>query len=148
MIRELQATRRDYEAYIKCKYKAGISKKIGEPSVNVLTEEKLPTFENYIYAFKQRRKNDDTKEYVYEADGEIVAMAIVIQIDKYASIQEISVIREYQLNGFGRKFYQELEEKLINDGVRTIFTKCFADGGIAFFNKMGFIGEYKMQKEL
>lgn len=148
MIRELQATRRDYEAYIKCKYKAGISKNIGELSVTINTEEKLPTFENYIYAFKQRRKNDDTKEYVYEVGGEIVAMAIVIKIDKYASIQEFSVIREYQLKGYGRKFYQELEERLINDGVCTIFTKCFADGGIAFLNKMGFVGEYKMQKEL
>lgn len=148
MIRELQATRKDYEAYIKCKYKAGISKNIGEPSVNIITEEKLPTFENYIFAFNHRSKADDTKEYVYEADGEIVAMAIVIQIDKYASIQEFYVVREYQLKGFGRKFYQELEEKLRNEAVCTIFAKCFADGGIAFLSKMGFVGEYKMQKEL
>lgn len=148
MIRELQATRKDYEAYIKCKFKAGISKKIGEPGENIITDEKLPTFENYIYAFNHRRKADDTKEYVYETDGEIVAMALVIQIDKYASIQEFSVVREYQLKGYGRKFYQELEEKLRNKGVCIIFTKFFFDGGIAFLKKMGFVGESKMQKEL
>ena len=59
MIRELQATRKDYEAYIKCKFKAGISKKIGEPGENIITDEGMGTSDfQYIGSIPQTNEPD------------------------------------------------------------------------------------------
>ena len=152
-MRELTSSMADYECYITCNYYTGYSRVVGQKS-DKLSDDSIPSYEAFEESFKRNKAVDDQLgcfELVYEnEDGKVVAYAD-IQHDKKnhtVAILVFIVAQDYQLKGYGRKFYQAIEEEARKKGVCRITVNTAAYGAIKFWHKMGFYGNGFLAKNI
>lgn len=152
-MRRLTSGMADYEGYITCNYYTGYSHVVGQKS-DKLSDDLVPSYEAFEEIFKQNKAVDHQLgclELVYETeDGKVVAYAD-IQHDKKnhtVAILEFIVAQDYQLKGYGRKFYQAIEEAARDKEVCTITVQTAAYGAIKFWHKMGFYGNGFLAKNI
>ena len=146
-MRKLQATRKDYQGFINCAYKTDYSIKAGcksgEWNVAPLIFDPIPTYEQFIrsFQFKKPLQENGVAEFVYEnEEGVVVAYAEVAFSTKLLEIEEFVVDRNYQFQGYGRKFYQEIEQEAKSIGIEEVILQAKGYGAVAFWNRMGFSG--------
>ena len=144
-IREIQATRKDYDAYVRCFHRTEYSYEVGKKSNEYRGSflfEPLPTFDEYCRQFNTRfvsKRKFHQYTLVYENDdGEVVAVAEILEEAKILNIDEFIVDTKFQLCGYGRMFYLEIEQKAKERGHSEINLRCNFAGSKIFWTKMGF----------
>ena len=149
-IRRLQAKMQDYQCYINCSYKVGYSIEIGQKSDEWDLRKNLPTYQEFLKEL-YFQPEDSFKQLVYEDEcGRVVAYVEVMFFleRKTLEIANFIVDREYQLQGYGRKSYNELEKLARKIGIKKIFLCPVGKGARIFWEKMGFTGKKAFVKNL
>ena len=145
-MRELEPTRKDYDAYVQCFHRTDYSYEVGKQS-GIRKEsylfEPMPTFEQYCRAFEMNRsfsRQFKKNRIVYEnEDQQVVAMAEVEEKGKTLALNEFVVDRNCQFREYGTKFYEEIEQEARHRGFREIKLYSNFAGSIMFWLKMGFV---------
>lgn len=152
-MRELTSSMADYEGYITCNYYTGYSHVVGQKS-DKRSDDSVPSYEAFEKIFKQNKAVDQQLgcfELVYEIEDRKVVAYADIQHDKKnhtVAILEFIVDQDYQLKGYGRKFYQAIEEEARKKRVCRITVQTAAYGAINFWHKMGFYGNGFLAKNI
>ncbi len=135
-IRRLQAKMQDYQCYINCSYKVGYSIEIGQKSDEWDLRKNLPTYQEFLKEL-YFQPEDSFKQLVYEDEcGRVVAYVEVMFFleRKTLEIANFIVDREYQLQGYGRKSYNELEKLARKIGIKKYFY-VLLEKGQEFFGR-------------
>lgn len=146
-MREIEATEKDYNAYVQCIYRTEFSHEKGKGSeerdVISLYYDPAPTFNFFCKSLKHDNPYSKEHTFVYEdAEGNVVAVATINKVgDIRLEIQKFVVDWHYQLLGYGRKFYEEIERSARKEGRKKIVLRCTFEGAMAFWSKMGFSHE-------
>lgn len=153
-MRKLTASMADYECYVKCNYLTGYSKYVGMKSDKLEPDDSIPNHDDFALRLEQSETIDrqlGCYELVYVTeDGKVVAYSD-LRYDKNVhtlQILEFIMAQEYQLNGYGKKFYQEIEQKAKENGIVKIYVQTSAYGAISFWHKMGFYGHFFFSKTI
>lgn len=153
-IREIQPTRKDYDAYVNCFHRTDYSYEVGKRSAEYRGSflfEPIPTFEVYCRTFNAKfveKKKFNIYTVVYEnEDGKVVAVAEIHEGGKFLTINEFVVDTKSQLSGYGREFYEAIEGKAREKGYNEIQLKCNFKGSMVFWTKMGFMNKGVFVKE-
>ena len=144
-MRQIEATKADYDAYVQCIYRTEFSHEIGQRSEErdaiALDYDPAPKFEFFCRVVKHYDTHSQKHILVYEnAEGKVVAVATINKLGNLGLvIQKFVVDRNYQLEGYGKKFFEEIVMAARKDGRRKIILRCNFEGSMVFWNKMGFI---------
>lgn len=135
-VRKIQKTEKDYEAYIQCFFRTDYSDEVGKRSKSI---------SNRIYfSFKDFCKlvdgiKDRSCILVCENEyGQVVAAAHIKTYKQTLTIKGFMVDRNFQLCGYGKAFYEEIEKEAKKRRYKEIILNSFFDGAIIFWLKMGF----------
>ncbi len=144
-VREIQTTRKDYEAYVECIFRTDYSielDQISDEDDDYFRVSSIPSFERYCQIINKKMNSDKASQtyiVVYENEnGEVVAIAELEAEGRKLRIQELVVDRKFQLSGYGKLFFEELEHTAKQNGYKEITLKCHFEGAKMFWLKMGF----------
>ena len=141
-MRKMQARKQDYECYINCVYKTHYSFEVGQQSKESNLCTKLPTYAQFLSWVQSQQKH--YFDFVYESEEGLVVAYAEVSFFLNRQILEIAnliVDRNYQQQGYGSKFYNELESYAKDMGIKKIFLSPKGDGAKIFWRKMGFSGK-------
>lgn len=150
-IRDINLTRKDYEAYVDCLMKTDYSNEIGKRSQNDNDPFHF-TFDKFCQKIeRQREAKQGTLDFtiVYQnKKGKVVAVAVLKKEGKSLKIKEFIVNRRFQLSGYGSRFYHEIEKRAKKKGYKEIRLNCYFLGAKMFWLKMGFANRGIFVKQL
>lgn len=77
---------------------------------------------------------------VFERDGELVGMAVIVDLGRYALLEDIVIKRQSRGRGVGRNFVRWIFRELREAGKRSVFLESGGRNTAAhrFFEKQGF----------
>ncbi len=148
-MRTIQASRKDYKGYINCMYKTdysiAVGRRSGKWSAKSIVFNQAPTYEQFVSCIGTIKQlmEQGRYDFVYEnAEGNVVAYTklYVVKEQDVMVIETLIVDRNFQLQGYGSRFYSEIEQFAKDLGIHNIILRAFGFGASVFWRKMGFTG--------